>query len=65
MLSLESMGIAPRKVAEFKQQEVQVTVPARLHATVLDMNRFNLNRPRRGRRWDRYKGLFSGTSSID
>ncbi len=45
ILPLEAMGVAPRTVTEFQEREVEVTVPARLHATVLDMNRFNLNHP--------------------
>jgi len=45
IVPLASMGIAPRVVKDISHQEVHVTVPARLHATVLDMNRFNLNRP--------------------
>lgn len=42
---LESIGIAPRTVATADVREVEVSVPARLHPTVIDMNRFNLNRP--------------------
>jgi predicted sugar kinase len=42
---LESLGIAPRTVAATDIREVDVLVPARLHPTVIDMNRFNLNRP--------------------
>jgi predicted sugar kinase len=42
---LPSMGIAPRTVGLVEPREVEVIVPARLHPTVLDMNRFNLNRP--------------------
>jgi predicted sugar kinase len=45
ILPLESIGVAPRTVNELECREVEVTVPARLHPTVLDMNRFNLNRP--------------------
>lgn len=45
ILPLESFGVAPRTVSEIVNREVEVTVPARLHPTVLDMNRFNLNRP--------------------
>ncbi|BAF58803.1 predicted archaeal sugar kinases [Pelotomaculum thermopropionicum SI] len=41
----EQCGVAPRKVAEVAEREVEVTVPARLHPTVLDMNRFNVSRP--------------------
>ncbi|PLX86109.1 MAG: sugar kinase [Desulfuromonas sp.] len=41
---LESFGVEPRTVTEVVEREVEVTVPARLHPTVLDMNRFNLNR---------------------
>ena len=43
--SYEKMNLEPRKVGEVKEKEVKVKVPARLHATVLDMNCFNLNRP--------------------
>ncbi|MBT7950413.1 MAG: sugar kinase [Gammaproteobacteria bacterium] len=42
---LESFGVAPRTITEISNREVEVTVPARLHPTVLDMNRFNLNNP--------------------
>ncbi|SFH15603.1 beta-RFAP synthase [Desulfotomaculum arcticum] len=38
-------GVEPRKVEEIAEREVEVTVPARLHTTVLDMNRFNTTRP--------------------
>lgn len=42
---LERLGIAPR-VCRFRgEREVSVTIPARLHPTVVDMNRFNLERP--------------------
>ena len=41
----EQCGIAPRTVAEATEREVEVTIPARLHPTVLDMNRFNTSRP--------------------
>ncbi len=41
---LESYGVTPRTVSEVVEREVEVIVPARLHPTVLDMNRFNLNR---------------------
>ncbi|WP_066636772.1 GHMP family kinase ATP-binding protein [Desulfolucanica intricata] len=40
----ESFGVAPRTVTEIIEREVEVTVPARLHSTVLDMNRFNTGR---------------------
>ena len=43
--SLESIGIEPRTLASADVREVEVRVPARLHPTVVDMNRFNLNRP--------------------
>jgi beta-RFAP synthase len=43
--SYEKMGLRPRRVAGVGEREVKVKVPARLHATVLDMNCFNLNRP--------------------
>ncbi len=41
---LESYGVTPRTVSEVVEKEVEVIVPARLHPTVFDMNRFNLNR---------------------
>ena len=41
---LESFGVEPRSVTEVVEREVEIKVPARLHPTVLDMNRFNLNR---------------------
>lgn len=44
ILPLESFGVTPRTVSEVVEKEVEITVPARLHPTVLDMNRFNLNR---------------------
>ena len=40
----ETFGVAPRTVSEICEREVEVTVPARLHSTVLDMNRFNTGR---------------------
>lgn len=44
--SFEMMGIEPKEVKTVDTyREVTVKVPARLHPTVLDMNRFNLNRP--------------------
>ncbi len=43
--SYAKMSLEPRTVAEVGEREVKVKVPARLHATVLDMNCFNLNRP--------------------
>ena len=43
--SLESIGIEPRTLASADVREVEVRVPARLHPTVVDMNRFNLYRP--------------------
>ncbi len=44
--SYEMMGIDAKQVKTVdKLREVIVKVPARLHPTVLDMNRFNLNRP--------------------
>jgi len=43
--SYERMALGPRRVGEVGVREVTVKVPARLHATVLDMNCFNLNRP--------------------
>lgn len=45
ILPLERIGIAPRTVKELSNREVEVTVPARLGPAVVDMNRFNLNRP--------------------
>jgi predicted sugar kinase len=44
IIPLEKFGVAPRTVSEAVEREVLVTVPARLHPNVLDMNRFNLNR---------------------
>ncbi len=44
IIPLENFGVAPRTVSEVVEKEVDITVPARLHPTVLDMNRFNLNR---------------------
>jgi beta-RFAP synthase len=44
IIPLEKFGVAPRTVREVTEREVDITVPARLHPTVLDMNRFNLNR---------------------
>jgi beta-ribofuranosylaminobenzene 5'-phosphate synthase len=43
--SLESIGVESRTVLAADPREVEVIVPARLHPTVIDMNRFNLNRP--------------------
>lgn len=44
IIPLENFGVPPRTVKEAVEREVEITVPARLHPTVLDMNRFNLNR---------------------
>lgn len=44
IVSLEKFGVAPRTVKEVVEKEVEITVPARLHPSVLDMNRFNLDR---------------------
>jgi beta-ribofuranosylaminobenzene 5'-phosphate synthase len=44
IIPLENFGVAPRTVSEITEREVEVMVPARLHPSVLDMNRFNLNR---------------------
>lgn len=44
IIPLEKFGVAPRTVKEVVEKEVEITVPARLHPSVLDMNRFNLNR---------------------
>lgn len=41
---LQSYGVDPRSVGAVEEREVEVRVPARLHPTVFDMNRFNLNR---------------------
>lgn len=41
----QSFGVAPRSVKQALEREVQVTIPARLHSSVLDMNRFNTCRP--------------------
>lgn len=43
--SCKKIGIEPRQVGIVQERTVEVKVPARLHPTVLDMNRFNLNRP--------------------
>ncbi|MBF7083635.1 sugar kinase [Desulfallas sp. Bu1-1] len=40
-----SFGVEPRVVRDVVEREVEVTVPARLHTSVLDMNRFNTTRP--------------------
>jgi beta-ribofuranosylaminobenzene 5'-phosphate synthase len=45
IFSYEKIGVAPRKLGAVSGREVEVKVPARLHPTVLDMNRFNLDRP--------------------
>lgn len=44
IIPLENFGVMPRKVTRVVEREVEITVPARLHPTVLDMNRFNLKR---------------------
>ncbi|MDP4092138.1 MAG: sugar kinase [Bacillota bacterium] len=44
IIPLENFGVAPRTVKEVYEREVEITVPARLHPSVLDMNRFNLDR---------------------
>lgn len=44
IIPLEKFGVEPRTVKEVVEKEVEITVPARLHPSVLDMNRFNLNR---------------------
>lgn len=41
----EQFGVEPRSLPEAAEREVEVEVPARLHPTVLDMNRFNPVRP--------------------
>ncbi|MCL6559786.1 MAG: sugar kinase, partial [Firmicutes bacterium] len=41
----EQCGVEPRSVPEAAEREVEIMVPARLHPTVLDMNRFNPVRP--------------------
>jgi len=41
----ESFGVKPRVVHDVTEREVEVTIPARLHTSVLDMNRFNTTRP--------------------
>lgn len=41
----ESFGVAPRQVREVIEREVNITIPARLHTSVLDMNRFSPSRP--------------------
>ncbi|GAB6908428.1 putative sugar kinase [Desulfosarcina cetonica] len=40
-----TIGLEPRTYNQVKHNLIEVKVPARLHPTVLDMNRFNLNRP--------------------
>ena len=40
----EQCGVAPRTVTQPVEREVEVTVPARLHLAVLDMNRFSPDR---------------------
>ena len=42
IIPLQNFGVAPRTVTEVVEREVEITVPARLHPSVLDMNRFNL-----------------------
>lgn len=44
IIPLQNFGVAPRRVAETVEREVEITVPARLHPSVLDMNRFNISR---------------------
>lgn len=41
----ESFGVASRAFQDVTEREVEVTIPARLHSSVLDMNRFNTTRP--------------------
>lgn len=41
----EQCGIESRTVTDATEREVEVSIPARLHPTVLDMNRFNTSRP--------------------
>ncbi|AGL03385.1 GHMP family kinase ATP-binding protein [Desulfoscipio gibsoniae] len=41
----QSFDVEPRTAASVEESEVEVTVPARLHTSVLDMNRFNTTRP--------------------
>ncbi|WP_347490745.1 sugar kinase [Desulfoscipio sp. XC116] len=41
----QDFSVEPRTVASVEEGEVEVTVPARLHTSVLDMNRFNTTRP--------------------
>lgn len=40
----EQYGVSPRTVSEAVEREVEVTIPARLHMAVLDMNRFSTER---------------------
>lgn len=40
----EQCGVPPRSVSQVVEREVEVTVPARLHLAVLDMNRFSIDR---------------------
>jgi len=44
IIPLQEFGVKPRIVKNVVEKEVEITVPARLHPSVLDMNRFNLNR---------------------
>ncbi len=44
IIPFQKFGVAPRTVKEVTEREVEITVPARLHPSVLDMNRFNLDR---------------------
>ncbi|HEX3029660.1 MAG TPA: sugar kinase [Clostridia bacterium] len=44
IIPLEKFGVTPRMVKAISEREVEITVPARLHPSVLDMNRFNLDR---------------------
>jgi len=40
----EQCGVRPRTVSQVVEREVEVIVPARLHMSVLDMNRFSIER---------------------
>lgn len=39
------IGVETRVVDEVVEREVEITLPARLHPSVMDMNRFNTSRP--------------------
>jgi beta-ribofuranosylaminobenzene 5'-phosphate synthase len=41
----ENYGISPRTVRKAAKADVEVLIPARIHSSVLDANRFSLSRP--------------------